>query len=170
MRHTHLVSTLVLIALFSMIFSLGYYFGASYKNNKYYNEGFSAGFSNAMTSLSQNNIIPTPTELKTANAIIKQKKENQFVVEILPNISAPIINPQDKIKTLNINVETTFCKLIQLSPENIPSLVENQAPMLTEKKTITADAFDLEQKIQITTINDILSNNTLEAKEICLYP
>jgi hypothetical protein len=168
--HRHLVSMLVLIVLFALIFTVGFYFGLSHKNNDYYNEGFAAGFNNATQSLAQNNVIQAPTETKIANAILQQKKEGQFIIEILPNVAVPIINPQDKIKTLNIDTDTTFCKIIVKSPEDaLKQLQEGSAPILAEQQAATISNFKVNDKIQITTINDILTNNTLSAKQICFY-
>lgn len=170
MRHHYLVSTLVLIVLFSLVFSLGFYFGASYKNNKYYNEGFSAGFNNALTSLAQNNVIPSPTETTTANAILKQKKEDQLIVEILPSAAMPIINPQEKTKTINLTENTEFCKIVTKPMEQaFTQSQKGEAPILSEKQAAKLNEFEADAKIQITTINNILTNNSLVAKEICLY-
>lgn len=161
---------IVLIVLFTLVFSLGFYFGASYKNAKYYNNGFTAGFDNAINSLVQDNIIPMPQEAKVANAILKQKNKDQFIIEVLPNISVPIINPQNKIKTLNIDSSTTFCKIIQKTIEQaMAQTPKNQPPVISEQSPATINDFAIDQKIQITTGNDILTNNTLIAKQICFY-
>ncbi|MFH0815168.1 MAG: hypothetical protein V1902_03790 [Candidatus Falkowbacteria bacterium] len=168
--HRHLISMIVLIVLFTLVFSLGFYFGTSYKNAKYYDQGFTAGFDSAINSLAQNNIIPMPQEAVIANAILKQKNNDQFVVEVLPNILMPIINPQDKIKTLNIDSSTTFCKIIQKTIEQVMQQTpKNQPPVISEQSTATIKDFSVGQKIQITTANDIFTNNALVAKQICLY-
>ncbi|MBI5254536.1 hypothetical protein HY932_02010 [Candidatus Falkowbacteria bacterium] len=168
--HRHLISMIVLIVLFALVFSLGFYFGTSYKNAQYYNQGFTAGFDNALNSLVQNNVIPSQQKITTANAILKQKNKDQFIVEVLPNISMPIINPQDKIKTLNIDSSTTFCKITQKPIEQIMEQTpKNQPPIISEQSPAAIKDFAIDQKIQITTSNDIFTNNALIAKQICLY-
>ncbi len=161
---------IVLIVLFTLVFALGFYFGASYKNAKYYNQGFTAGFDNAFNSLVQNNVIPSQQQITTANATLKQKNNDQFVVEVLPNISMPIINPQDKIKTLNIDSGTIFCKITQKTIEQVMEQTpKDQPPVISEQSAATFKGFSVGQKIQITTANDIFTNNSLIAKQICFY-
>lgn len=170
MQHQHIISIIILTALFVVVCAVGIFIGCQFENKNNYDMGFSAGWDKAVNEFTQNNLIPqSPGGLTTVAGTVVEKNLHKIKVELAPNIFMPIIDPNKKIREIKITDETIFCKYLKISPDEIIAKIkDNQLENLSQSEPIKFSEIKVGAGVLLYLQDNIQTTVAPTAEQICL--